>query len=81
MDFEKCSDSGGLGKWHRIEVYFFGVGVVAKGGIKPKVRFDGKKYISAKLTPLQWIRRKLCQLRMGRFPLGVNLEKSNSNVC
>jgi hypothetical protein len=24
-DFEKCSDSGGLGKWHLIEVYFFGV--------------------------------------------------------
>jgi hypothetical protein len=51
MDFEKCSDSGGLGKWHRIEVYFFGVGVIAMGGIKPKLRSDRKEYISAKLTP------------------------------
>jgi hypothetical protein len=53
MDFEKCSDSDGLGKWHRIEVYFFGVCVIAKGGIKPEPRFDGKEYISAKLGSWQ----------------------------
>jgi hypothetical protein len=52
-DFEKCSDSGGLGKWHPIEVYFFGVCVIAKSGIKPKPRFDGKEYISAKLGSRQ----------------------------
>jgi hypothetical protein len=52
-DFEKYSDSGGLGKWHRIEVYFFRVGVMAMGGIKPKPRIDGKEYISAKLPLLQ----------------------------
>jgi hypothetical protein len=46
-DFEKCSDSGGLGKWHLIEIYFFGVGVIAKGGIKQRPRFDGREYISA----------------------------------
>jgi hypothetical protein len=62
MVFEKCSDSGGLGNRHLIEVYFFGVGVIANGGIKPKPRFDGKKYISAKLAPLQWIRGKSCPL-------------------
>jgi hypothetical protein len=81
MVFEKCSDSVGLGKWHRIEVYFFGVCVIAKGGIKQKPRLDGKEYMSAKLTPLQWIRGKSCPLRMGRFTLGKNLEKPNGNVC
>jgi hypothetical protein len=80
MDFEKCSDSDGLGKWHRIEVYFFGVCVIAKGGIKPEPRIDGKEYISARLAPLQWIRGKSSPLRLGRFTLGVNLEKPNSNV-
>jgi hypothetical protein len=58
MDFEKCSSSSALGKWHLIEVYFCGVGVIAKGGIRPKPRFDGKEYISAKLAPLQRIRGK-----------------------
>jgi hypothetical protein len=81
MDFEKCSDSGGLGKWHRIEVYFFGVCVIAMGGIKPKLRSDRKEYISAKLTPLQCIRGKSCPLRMGRFTLGVNLEISDVTGC
>jgi hypothetical protein len=76
IDFEKCSDSGGLGKWHLIEVYFFGVGVIAKGEIKPKQRFDGNEYISAKLAPLQWIRGKSCPLRLGRVSLGVDLGKS-----
>jgi hypothetical protein len=80
-DFGSGSDSGGLGKWHRIEVYFFGVCVIAKGRIKQKPRFDGKEYISAKLTPLQWIRGESCPLRMGRFTLGKNLEKPNGNVC
>jgi hypothetical protein len=51
--FGNGSDSGGLGKWHRIEVYFFGVCVIAKGGIKPEPRFDGKEYISAKLGSWQ----------------------------
>jgi hypothetical protein len=64
-NFEKCSDSGGLGKWLFIEIYLFGVGVIAMGGIKPKPRFDGKEYISAKLVPLQWIRGKSCPLRLG----------------
>jgi hypothetical protein len=59
---------------------FFGVGVIAMGGIKPEPRFDGKEYISAKLAPLQWIRGKSCPLRMGRFTLGKNLEKPNGNV-
>jgi hypothetical protein len=81
MVFEKYSDSGGLGKWHLIEVYFFAVGVIAKDGIKLKPRFDGKKYISAKLPPREWNRGKSCPLRMGRFTLGVILEKSNGNVC
>jgi hypothetical protein len=58
MVLEKCSDSGGLGKWHLIEVYFCGVGGIAKGGIRPKPRFDGKEYISARLAPLQRIRGK-----------------------
>jgi hypothetical protein len=49
MDCEKCSDSVGLGIWHLIELYFFGVWVIAKEGIKPKSRFDRRKYISAKL--------------------------------
>jgi hypothetical protein len=80
-DFGSGSDSGGLGKWHRIEVYFFGVVVIAMGGIKPKLRSDRKEYISAKLTPLQWIRGKSCPLRLGHFTLGVILEKSNGNVC
>jgi hypothetical protein len=53
---------------------------MAKVGIKQKPRFDGKEYISAKLTPLQWIRGKSCPLHMGRFTLGKNLEKPNSNV-
>jgi hypothetical protein len=73
MVFGNGSDSGGLGKWHLNEVYFFGVCVIAKGGIKQKPRFDGKEYISAKLTPLQWIRGKSCPLRLGRFTLGVSL--------
>jgi hypothetical protein len=64
-DFEKCSDSGGLGIWHLIEIYFFGVRVITKCGIKPKPRFDGKEYISAELTPLKWIRGKSCPLRLG----------------
>jgi hypothetical protein len=81
MDFEKCSDSGGLGIWHLIEVYFFGVCVMAKGGIKPKPRFDGKEYISAKLAPLQWIHGKSCPLRRGRFILSVNLEISDVTGC
>jgi hypothetical protein len=80
-DFGSGSDSGGLGKWYRIGVYFFGVCVIAKCGIKPMPRFDGKEYISAKLTPLQRIRGKSCPLRMGRFTLGKNLEKPNGNVC
>jgi hypothetical protein len=79
--FEEYSDSGGLGKWHLIEVYFCGVGGIAKSGIRPKPCIDGKEYISAKLTPLQWIRGKSCPLRLGRFTLGVNLEKPNGNVC
>jgi hypothetical protein len=54
---------------------------MAKGRIKQKPRIDGKEYISAKLVPLQWIRGKSCPLRMGRFTLGVTLEKSNGNVC
>jgi hypothetical protein len=74
MDFEKCSDSGGLGNRYRIEKYSFRVGGIAKGGIKPKPRFDGKEYISAKLVPLQWIRGKSCQLRLGRVSSGVILE-------
>jgi hypothetical protein len=74
MDFEKYSDSGGLGKWHLIEVYFFGVCVMAKSGIRPKPRFDGKEYISAKLAPLQWTRGKSCPLRLGRITSGVILE-------
>jgi hypothetical protein len=64
-DFEKYSDSGGLGKWHLIEVYLFRVWVIAKDGIKPKPRCDGKEYISAKLTPMEWIRGKSCPLRLG----------------
>jgi hypothetical protein len=79
--FGNGSDSGGLGNRHLIEVYFCGVCVIAMGGIKPKPRFDGNEYISAKLAPLQWVRGKSCPLRLGRFTLGVNLEKSNSNVC
>jgi hypothetical protein len=51
------------------------------GGIKPKPRIDGKEYISARLAPLQWIRGKSSPLRLGRFTLGVNLEKPNGNVC
>jgi hypothetical protein len=81
MVFEKYSDSGGLGNVHRIEVYFFRVDVIAKDGIKPKKRFDGNEYISARLAPLQWIRGKSCPLHMGRFTLGKNLEKPNGNVC
>jgi hypothetical protein len=53
MFFEKSSASSALGKWHRIEVYFFGVCVIVNGGIKPKRRFDGKEYISAKLGSRQ----------------------------
>jgi hypothetical protein len=64
-DFRDGSGSGGLGKWHLIEVYFFGVCVMAKGRIKQKPRFDGKEDISAKLVPLQWIRGKSCPLRLG----------------
>jgi hypothetical protein len=81
MFFEKSSASSALGKLHRIEVYFFGVWVIAKCRIKPKLRFDGNEYISAKLAPLQWFRGKSCPLRMGRFTLGKNLEKPNGNVC
>jgi hypothetical protein len=62
MDFGNGSDSGGLGSRHLIEVYLFGVCVIAKGGIKQKPRFDGKEYISAKLVPLQLIRGKSCPL-------------------
>jgi hypothetical protein len=79
--FGSGSNSGGLGKWHPIEVYFFGVCVIAKGGIKQKLRFDGKEYISAKLAPLQWIRAKSCPFRLGQFTLGVILGISNGNVC
>jgi hypothetical protein len=53
---------------------FFRVGVMAKGGIKPKPRIDGNEYISAKLTPLQWIRGKSCPFRLGRVSSGVILE-------
>jgi hypothetical protein len=81
MDFEKCSDSGGLGKWHLIEVYFFGVCVMAKSRIESNPRFDGREYISAKLAPLQRIRGKSYPLRMGRFTLGVNLEISDVTGC
>jgi hypothetical protein len=66
-------DSGGLGKWHLIEVYFFGVCVMAKGRIESNPRFDGREYISAKLAPLQWIRGKSCLLCMGRVTLDVIL--------
>jgi hypothetical protein len=79
--FGNGSDPGGLGIWHLIEIYLFGVGVIANGGIKPKPRFDGKKYISAKLAPLECFCWKSCPLRMGRFTLGVILEKPNGNVC
>jgi hypothetical protein len=61
-DFGNGSDSCGLGNRHCIEVYFFGVGVIAMGGIKPEPRFNGNEYISAKLAPLQWIRGKSCAL-------------------
>jgi hypothetical protein len=79
--FGNGSDSGGLGKWLLIEIYFFGVGVIAKGEIKPEPRFDGNEYISAKLAPLQWIRGKSCPLRLGLFTLGVNLEISDVTGC
>jgi hypothetical protein len=72
--FGNGSDSGGLGNRHLIEVYFFGVGVIAKGGIKLKLRSDRKEYTSAKLTPLQWIRGKSCPFRLGRVSSGVILE-------
>jgi hypothetical protein len=80
-NFEKCSDSGGMGKWHLIEVYFYGVGVMANGRIEPNPRFDGREYISAKLAPLQWILAKSCPLRMGRLTLGVSLEIPNVTGC
>jgi hypothetical protein len=80
-DFRDGSASIGVGNRHLIEVYFSGVCVIAKGGIKQKPRFDRREYFSAKLTPLQWIRGKSCPLRMGRLTLGVILEKSNGNVC
>jgi hypothetical protein len=76
-DFGSGSASSGLGNRHLIEVYFCGVCAIAMGGIKPMPRFDGKEYISAKLVPLQWIRRKSCPLRLGRFTLGVILDKAN----
>jgi hypothetical protein len=76
MVFEKCSDSGGLGKWLLIEIYFFGVWVIAKDGIKPRPRFEGNEYISAKLTPLQLIRGKLCPLRLERVTLDVTVKKA-----
>jgi hypothetical protein len=79
--FGNGSVSGSLGKWHLIEVYFFGVGVIAKSEIKPKPRFDGNEYISAKLAPLQWIHGKSCPLRMGSFTLGVILEISDVTGC
>jgi hypothetical protein len=47
MDYGNGSDCGGLGTWLLIEIYFFGVWVIAKGGIKPRPRFDGREYISA----------------------------------
>jgi hypothetical protein len=65
IDFGNGFVSGGLENRYLIKVYFFGVGVIAMGGIKPKPRFDGKEYISAKLVPLQWIRGKSCPLRLG----------------
>jgi hypothetical protein len=80
-DFGNGSDSGVLGNRHLIEVYFCGVCVIAMGGIKPKPRFDGKEYISAKLAPLEYIRGKSSPLRLGRFILGVNLENPNGSVC
>jgi hypothetical protein len=76
MVFEKYSDSGGLGKWLFIEIYLFRVCVIAMGGIKPKLRSDRKEYISAKLTPLQWIRVKSCPFRLGRVVFAVALGKS-----
>jgi hypothetical protein len=76
MDFEKCSDSSCLGKWLLIEVYFFGVGKMAKGRIESNPRFDGREYISAKLPPLQWIRGKSRSLRLGRVTLDVKLKKA-----
>jgi hypothetical protein len=80
-DFRDGSASSGVGNRHLIEVYFFGVCVIAMGGIKPKPRFDGKEYISAKLAPLEYIRGKSSPLRLGRFTLGVNLENPNGSVC
>jgi hypothetical protein len=80
-DFRDGSGSGGLGNRHLIKVYFFGVGVIAKGGIKRKPRFDGKEYISAKLTPLEWIRGRSCSLRLGGFTLVLNLENPNCTEC
>jgi hypothetical protein len=76
MDFENCSDSGGLRKWHLVEVYFFGVCVIAKGGIKTKPRFDGNKYISAKLAPLECFRWKSYPLGLGRVTLDVTLKEA-----
>jgi hypothetical protein len=72
--FGNGSDSGGLGKWHLIEVYFCGNGVMAMGGIGPNPRFDGKEYISTKLTPMEWIRGKSCPLRLGGVTLDVTLK-------
>jgi hypothetical protein len=80
-DFRDGSASSGVGNRHLIEVYFSGVCVIAKGGIKQKPRFDRREYFSAKLTPLQWIRGKSCPLHLGRFNLGVILEKLNGSVC
>jgi hypothetical protein len=80
-DFRDGSDSCGLGSRHLIEVYLFGVCVIAKGEIKPEPRFDGNEYISAKLGSRQRQSGKSCPLRLGLFTLGVILEKSNGNVC
>jgi hypothetical protein len=79
--FGNGSDSGGLGNRHLIEVYFCGVCVIEMGGIKPKPRFDGNEYISAELTPLQWIRRKSCPFRLGRVSSGVILETPIFTGC
>jgi hypothetical protein len=74
MVFGNGSDSGGLGNRHLIEVYFCGVCVIVNSGIKPKPRFDGKEYISAKLAPLEYIRGKSCPFRLEGFSSGVILE-------
>ena len=75
--FWMCSESDVLRKRHPAEEYFCGVGVMAKGGIKPKPRFGGREYISARFAPLQIVGWKSCPLRLGRITLGVIPEISN----